>query len=52
MGIYQNMCYKVEDLMINVLSKKHNREIIKEKVTIYRVEKVKIAEKKRNIIKK
>lgn len=39
MGLYQNMCYKVEDIMINVLSKKDNREIIKEKVTTYRIEK-------------
>ncbi|WHZ02797.1 hypothetical protein QNH48_28410 [Neobacillus sp. YX16] len=36
MGIYRTVSYKVEDLIIKMLSKKQDTEIIKEKVANYR----------------
>lgn len=46
MELYRAICYKVEDIFVNMLSKKHNREQIKEKVNFYRTEKIKLREKK------
>ncbi|MGG3641024.1 hypothetical protein [Bacillus gobiensis] len=37
MGVYRNICYKVEDVFVKMLTKKHNREIILEKVSNYRL---------------
>jgi hypothetical protein len=36
MGIYRTISYKVEDVFINLLSKKQDAEMIKEKVATYR----------------
>lgn len=38
MGIYRTMCYKVEDIIVKVLAKKHDQAVIKEKVSSYRIE--------------
>jgi hypothetical protein len=36
MGVYRTFNYKVEDLIIKMLSKKQDTEMIKEKVANYR----------------
>jgi len=46
LGLYQTICYKVEDVFISMLSKKHKREQIKGKVDLYRAEKLKLREMK------
>ena len=38
MGIYQTMCYKVEDVIVKVLAKKLDQAAVKEKVSSYRIE--------------
>jgi hypothetical protein len=37
MGVYRTFSYKVEDLIIKMLSKKQDTEMIKEKVANYRI---------------
>lgn len=39
MGVDQNICYKVEDLFIKILSKKQDPTAVKVKVSNYRSEK-------------
>ncbi|MGM7703459.1 hypothetical protein ACSVDE_17135 [Pseudalkalibacillus sp. Hm43] len=39
MGIYQKVCYKVEDTFVKMLTKKSDQNVIKEKVETYRAEK-------------
>jgi len=46
MGVYQNFCYKVEDVFVKILYKKQNQELIKEKVVSYRTEKEKSKQQK------
>lgn len=46
MGIYQNICYKVEDIFIKILTKKQDPAAVKTKVSNYR------SEKKRAIIQR
>ncbi|MGP4079995.1 PH domain-containing protein [Pseudalkalibacillus sp. R45] len=41
MGIYQKVCYKVEDVFVNILTKKEDPKLVREKVTSYRTEKEK-----------
>ncbi|MCQ6277058.1 hypothetical protein JMM81_19460 [Bacillus sp. V3B] len=41
MGIYQNVCHKVEDLFVKTLSRKQDQETVKAKVKKYRSEKEK-----------
>ncbi|MER2048965.1 MAG: PH domain-containing protein [Solibacillus sp.] len=38
MSIYRTMCYKVEDVIVKVLSKKLDQATVKEKVNSYRIE--------------
>jgi hypothetical protein len=47
MGIYQSICYKIEDLFVNVLSKKENQNIAKAKVNKYRMEKVEFRQQRK-----
>jgi hypothetical protein len=47
MGIYRTLSYKVEDLFINLLSKKQDSEIIKEKVANYRTKSEKMRNQKK-----
>ncbi|MCS0670432.1 hypothetical protein [Cytobacillus firmus] len=39
MGIYQNICYKVEDLLVKAIAKKLDPAEVKAKVNNYRIEK-------------
>ncbi|WP_197206537.1 hypothetical protein [Cytobacillus firmus] len=39
MGIYQNICYKVEDLLVKAIAKKLDPAEVKAKVSNYRNEK-------------
>ncbi|MBZ5751347.1 PH domain-containing protein [Metabacillus rhizolycopersici] len=47
MGVYRNICYKVENVFVKILTKKQNSEAIEDKVINYRLKKVeeKIAKK-------
>ncbi|WP_257349798.1 hypothetical protein [Pseudalkalibacillus decolorationis] len=47
MGIYQNVCYKVEDAFVKLLTKKEDTTVIKEKVATYRT-----AQKEKRDLKK
>jgi len=39
MGVYKNICYKVEDLFVKTLTKKQDESVVREKVANYRVNK-------------
>ncbi|RKL66483.1 hypothetical protein CR203_14375 [Salipaludibacillus neizhouensis] len=39
MGIYQKLCYKVEDAFVGVMAKKQDSEVVREKVESYRISK-------------
>lgn len=51
MGIYRTFSYKVEDLIIKLLSKKQDSEMIKEKVANYRSKSEEIRNQKKMIKK-
>ncbi|WP_243299687.1 PH domain-containing protein [Bacillus litorisediminis] len=47
MGIYKTLCYKVEDLMVKLITKKEDPLIVKEKVTKYRFEKEQLSHQRK-----
>jgi hypothetical protein len=47
MGIYQKVCYKVEDIFVKIIAKKQDSELVKQKVQDYRTEKEKAKNSKK-----
>jgi hypothetical protein len=51
-GIYRTICYKVEDLFVNVLSKNQNPAIVREKVLDYRNNKEIVKKQRKGLVEK
>lgn len=49
MGIYRTICYKVEDIIVKIISKKQDQNSIKEKVITYRIENEKRLAKQKSV---
>jgi hypothetical protein len=47
MGLYQSACYKVEDLLVKIITKKQDQAIVREKVSSYRSQKEQVRQQRK-----